>query len=120
MEQPTSADDVNIVARLSVTNTGDRAGSDVIQIYVTDPECTFRRPKQELKGFSKVLLQPGETKEVVIEMDKLAFAYYDDGRMCWVAEQGEYLFKAAKSSRQRDAISTATVTLGSTLTWTGI
>ena len=63
-----------------ITNTGDRAGADVAQVYVYDGHTKVDRPAKELKGFEKVSLQPGETKHVSIDLDSRAFAWYDTDR----------------------------------------
>lgn len=118
--EPTSAADIQVVVTLSVTNTGEVAGSEIVQIYVTDPECTYRRPKQELGGFAKVYLASGETKTVTITLDKLAFSFYNDEKACWVAEKGTFILAACRSSRAKDRVSTTEITLKHTLTWTGV
>lgn len=73
--QPTSADDIGIISTITVPNTGKVAVSEIVQIYVTDTNCTFRRPKQELKGFAKVTLGPGESKKVAMSIDKQALTF---------------------------------------------
>ena len=68
---------VTVTATVAVTNTGDRPGSEVVQCYVAHLDPVVARPPQELRGFAKVHLEPGETAEVVIELDQRAFAYWD-------------------------------------------
>ena len=75
---------------VDVTNTGQRAGMEVVQVYVRDPQSSLMRPEKELKGFAKVELQPGETRTVRISLDRRALAYYDDSLRHWVAEAGEF------------------------------
>src|SRR5262249_6051678 len=65
------------VVTAKVTNTGDRAGSDVVQVYVRDPESTVVRPHQELVGFAKVHLGPGASAEVEVPLDRRSFAVWD-------------------------------------------
>ena len=59
-------------------------------MYVHDRESSLRRPYKELKGFAKIYLEPGESREVEVGLDKFAFSYYDDGQKCWVAEEGVF------------------------------
>ena len=62
---------------LTVTNTGTRAGREIVQVYVTDPECTVFRPEQELKGFATVNLEPGQSEQVSVTLDARAFSYWN-------------------------------------------
>jgi hypothetical protein len=72
------AGDTGVVAvEVDVTNTGDRSGSDVVQLYVEPHDPELSRPVRELKGFAKVHLAPGETATARIELDTRSFAYYD-------------------------------------------
>lgn len=84
---------------LDVTNTGNRAGKEIVQIYVSDKESTVIRPVKELREFSKVDLQPGETKTVSFTLDKRAFAYYNTQIHDWHVESGEFTIMAGRSSR---------------------
>lgn len=81
-----------------VTNTGNCAGKEIAQLYVRDVECSVPRPEKELKGFSKVSLNPGETKRVEMELDKRSFAFYSIGLKDWYAETGEYEILIGASS----------------------
>ncbi|MCX2730556.1 glycoside hydrolase family 3 C-terminal domain-containing protein [Saccharopolyspora sp. NFXS83] len=84
---------------LTVTNTGSRAGQEVVQLYVADPECSVSRPEQELKAFAKVALEPGDSTRVALELDQRAFAYWHRPLGRWVVEGGEFELRAASSSR---------------------
>ena len=84
---------------LTVTNTGPVTGSEVVQLYVEDPESYLPRPPKELKGFTKVVLQPGESREVTFTLDQRALSFYDPLHQGWVAEPGEYLVLVGSSSR---------------------
>jgi len=75
---------------VSVTNTGKSAGSEVVQLYVSDLKSSLARPLKELKGFAKVALLPGETKFVTITIGKDALSYYDDEAGRWTAEPGDF------------------------------
>ncbi|MBN2555698.1 MAG: glycoside hydrolase family 3 C-terminal domain-containing protein, partial [Anaerolineales bacterium] len=84
---------------LNVRNTGAVAGAEVVQVYVHDVESTAYRPKKELKGFEKVVLQPGQTAEVCINLDWRAFACYDPALKAWVVEPGDFDILIGASSR---------------------
>lgn len=73
-----------------VTNTGKLEGAEVVQLYLSDPKCSVKRPVKELKGFSKVFLQPGETKNVSFEIGKDDLSYFDAGNHKWTVEPGEF------------------------------
>lgn len=81
-----------------VTNTGDKAGAEVVQLYVSDPKCSVARPAKELKGFSKVFLQPGETKDVKITIGRDALSYFDVSKHEWIAEPGQFVANIGPSS----------------------
>lgn len=82
-----------------VKNIGKVAGKETAQVYVKDIESTHFRPEKELKGFVKVDLQPGEEKEVAVDLGTRAFAYYDTGSKGWVVEAGEFEILVGASSR---------------------
>lgn len=84
----TTADSLSLT--VSVTNTGKVAGSETVQLYIHDCESSLPRPYKELKGFRKVYLQPGETKEVTITIGKDALSFYDDKTASWTAEPGQF------------------------------
>ena len=85
-----------------VTNTGSRAGAAVPQIYVAPEPSRVPRPKHELKGFSRVVLQPGQTTTVKIPLNSRSFAYYDEQGKRWLAEKGTYTIELGSSSAQID------------------
>lgn len=72
-----------IQASFTVTNTGDKAGFEVAQLYVQPSKPLVDRPEKELKGFSKVYLKPGESKTVTIALDSRSFAYYSANSVSW-------------------------------------
>ena len=84
----TTADSLSFT--VSVTNTGKVAGSETVQLYIHDCESSLPRPYKELKGFKKVYLQPGETKEVTITIGKDALSFYDDKAASWTTEPGQF------------------------------
>ena len=83
---------------LSVTNTGSCAGSEVVQLYVSDVKSSLPRPLKELKAFKKVFLQPGETQNVMLTIDVNALSFYDDSKQNWVAEPGDFVALIGTSS----------------------
>ena len=83
---------------LSVTNTGSYAGSEVVQLYVSDLKSSLPRPLKELKAFKKVFLQPGETQNVTLTIDVDALSFYDDSKQNWVAEPGDFVALIGTSS----------------------
>lgn len=82
-------DDV-LTFKVSIKNTGEREGKEVVQLYIRDKKSSLPRPVKELKGFKKVSLLPGQTKEVTFTIDKTALSYYDDTKQRWVAEEGDF------------------------------
>ncbi|PTY07852.1 glycosyl hydrolase [Opitutaceae bacterium EW11] len=88
-----------VIVECDVTNTGSRAGSEVVQCYVRDGHAPVLRPEKELKAFAKVQLAPGETKTVSLELGPRAFAYYAPDRHRWVAERGTFQILVGADSR---------------------
>ena len=85
-------------ATFTVTNTGTVAGTEVVQLYVAKPDHEVFRPEQELKGFARVTLAPGESKTVTIELGDKAFRYFNDKTGNWEVEGGTYELRVAASS----------------------
>ena len=81
-----------------VTNTGSRAGADVAQVYVGERRPTVPRPPRELRGFLRVELAPGETKQVSVPLTVRSFSYFDVGKGKWHANPGRYTVDLAESS----------------------
>lgn len=82
----------------TLTNTGDRDGAEIVQLYVEPLTPTVIRPIKELKGFEKIFLKAGESKRVVFRLDKSAFAYYSVKLHDWYSESGEYNILIGESS----------------------
>ncbi len=80
----------SLTATVTVKNTGSRAGSEVVQLYIHDQKASVDRPYKELKGFSKVYLQPGEQRDVTITIGRDALSFYDEGTHSWKAEPGRF------------------------------
>lgn len=87
-----------LTVTVPVTNTGVREGAEVVQLYISDPKSSLPRPVKELKGFCKVRLAAGETKEVTFIVDREALSFFDDVRHEWVAEPGKFEAIVAASS----------------------
>ena len=88
----------SLTVSVKLQNTGRVAGAEVVQLYIRDEVCTYTRPVQELKGFRKVFLQPGEAKTVSLKLDPQGLGYYDrDGR--YVLEPGWFTVMVGTSSR---------------------
>ena len=82
--------DGQITITVPVTNTGDREGAEVVQLYIADPVASIDRPVKELKGFEKVSLKPGETQTVKFTLKSDALSFYSIEKHGWVAEPGEF------------------------------
>lgn len=75
---------------VNVKNTGKRAGAETVQLYIHDVKSSVDRPYKELKGFQKVSLQPGESRDVTITIGRDALSYYDEATSSWKAEAGKF------------------------------
>ena len=80
----------SITFTVPVTNTGDRAGSETVQLYIHDVKSSVERPVKELKAFQKVYLQPGETRNVTLTIGTDALSFYDEQSSQWRAEAGDF------------------------------
>jgi beta-glucosidase len=94
---------------LDLTNTGARAGAEVVQVYVGQPKCSVPRPVRELKGFEKVSLQPGEKKRVEIALHRDAFAFWHPEKNEWTVEPGDFVIEAGGSSRNLPCRATVSI-----------
>lgn len=93
------SDQDELEVTVTIKNVGNRAGKEIVQLYVKDVLSSVSRPPYELKGFHKVSLEPGEEKKVTFTLDKRSFAFYHVELQDWYAESGEYLIAIGKSSR---------------------
>lgn len=94
------ADGEDFAVSLDVTNTGDRAGSEVVQLYLRDVAASVVRPEKELKGFVKVKLAAGETKRVAMTLKRADLAFYSTVVGDWVVEAGEFELLVGSSSAE--------------------
>jgi len=88
----------NYEVSFSVTNTGLQAGAEVAQVYVAEPHARLPRPPKELKGFDRVELRPGESKQVIVHLDERAFSYFDPAINKWTVDSGDFVILVGGSS----------------------
>ena len=86
---------------VKVKNIGEISGDEVIQLYISDKYSSITRPVKELKAYQRVSLKPGESKEILFELNKSAFAYYDS-EMNYIVEAGDFDILVGNSSRDED------------------
>jgi beta-glucosidase len=95
---PTLAHDGTLTVSVNVKNTGNRAGDEVVQLYVKHFNSKVPRPLKELRGFQRVPLQPGETKTVEFPLTTKSLAYWDLTQHAWVVEPDQVEISAGGSS----------------------
>lgn len=100
-----------IKVTVTVKNTGNMEGSEVVQIYISDVDSTLPKPVKELKAFEKVHLQPGESREITFILNQDQFASYDMDYRMWIAEEGYYDIIVATSSSEKDIVQSERVYL---------
>ncbi len=88
----------SLTVTVNVKNTGKRAGAEVVQLYIHDDACTVDRPYKELKGFAKVCLQPGESRDVALTIGRDALSFYDEATKQWKAEPGSFTVLVGNAS----------------------
>ncbi len=91
--------DEKLKIAVDISNSGARAGAEVVQLYVRDLECSVPRPLKELKGFRKIFLNPGETRTVSFELDRQNLCFFNEELNRWVAESGTFVILVGSSSR---------------------
>ena len=89
-DKKTMTADDTITFTVTVKNTGDREGQEVVQLYISDKKSSLPRPVKELKGFRKVKLAPGEEQKVSFTVAKDALSFFDDAKHEWIAEPGKF------------------------------
>lgn len=99
LDRSTATENQTIVINVDVANTGSLAGEEIVQLYIGYPESRVERPVRELKGFSRVSLNPGQTKTVTIELDPQDLAYYNTTYQEWEIEKTLYEVHVGASSR---------------------
>ena len=94
----TASSGSTVSVSFDIKNTGGVAGTEVAQLYVSDPSAKVSRPERELKGFEKVRLAPGETKHVTLSLDARAFSYWDEATHGWRIDPGKFVIRVGNSS----------------------
>ena len=97
-DKKTMTADDTITFTVTVKNTGDREGQEVVQLYISDKKSSLPRPVKELKGFRKVKLAPGEEQKVSFTVAKDALSFFDDAKHEWIAEPGKFEAVIASSA----------------------
>jgi len=92
----------NVSVSFDVTNTGTRAGTAVAQLYLGNPTASIPRPAKELKGFTRVTLQPGESRRVTLTLDPRAMSFFDVTSHAWKQEPGNFKVFVGQSSEEND------------------
>jgi beta-glucosidase len=105
----TGADTATATAEVTVANTGPRPGKHVVQVYVATTAGPVRRPARELRAFTKIALNPGESRRVELPLDRRAFAYYDIELAAWTVAPGDYTVHIGHSAT--DIVASRTITL---------
>jgi beta-glucosidase len=103
LSNPTMKKDGSVEVSVDVKNTGSRRGAEVVQMYIRDDYSSIPRPVKELKGFKKIWLDPGQSKEVTFTVSPELLAFYDTD-MKWVVESGDFTIMVGISSVQTDSI----------------
>jgi beta-glucosidase len=109
-----------VKAEVEVTNTGDLAGKEVVQLYIAAPGKSTNKPEKELKAFAKTrLLEPGESQVITFSIDPISLCSFDTAGTSWVAEKGDYTILAGSSSRdirQKEVLKLAEILNAGTVT----
>jgi len=112
-----------VAVEVTVTNTGNIKGQEVVQVYVAPPgRQAVNRPRKELKGFAKVELEPGQSEKVNVEIEtKYAVSYWDEFKEKWCGEAGEYEVVVSDSSEAKEGKTlSGAFAVGETFWWLGI
>lgn len=113
-------DEQNLAVTVKVTNTGERAGAEVVQVYVNQKKPSIRRPVKELKGFKKVHLEKEESQDVEIVIEtKYATSFWDEVREAWTSEKDSYTVILGTTSSDQNALS-AGFEVEKTTWWNGL
>ncbi len=112
VSESTISDKDELIISVTIKNTGEVTGKEVVQLYVGDIESKLQRPQKELKRFKKIELKPREEKIVSFTLNSDDLSYFDSKRNIWIAESGDFNILVGSSSR--DIRQKATVNLKST------
>ena len=116
--KPTASHTMEISVTLK--NLGPHDGSEVVQVYVQDPESSVQRPLRELKAFRKERLAVGESKIVKLTLDKYSLSFWSEEVGQWKAEAGEFVVILATSSNPKDEVARRSFQLSESFFWTGV
>jgi beta-glucosidase len=105
---------------VDVTNTGERDGHEIVQVYISDVECAALRPRKELKGFAKIWVAKGETATAKVSLDKYALSYWNEEVEKWHAEKGAFKVIISRSADPKDEVLEREFALERELYWTGV
>ncbi len=106
---PVAGEPRQLAVSFRVKNTGAVAGAEVAQVYVHDAVASVPRPEQELKGFQRVFLKPGESRRIRLVLDERALSFFDPGKKAWLVEPGAFEIRVGSSSRRIRLAKTITV-----------
>ncbi|HKV42185.1 MAG TPA: glycoside hydrolase family 3 C-terminal domain-containing protein [Blastocatellia bacterium] len=95
-----ATEDGRFIVSFDVTNSGKVEGAEVAQVYVGQPQATVPMPAEQLKGFARVTLRPGQTKRVSVDLDRRALSYYDVNAKAWRVGPGAFEISVGRSSQQ--------------------
>jgi beta-glucosidase len=101
LEKSTIRPDETTSVLVDITNTGTRAGDEVVQLYIRDRVSSVTRPVKELKGFRRIRLEPGESRNLSLEITPESLAFHNVG-MEYLVEPGEFEIMVGSSSRNTD------------------
>ncbi|KAH0414603.1 glycoside hydrolase family 3 protein, partial [Aureobasidium melanogenum] len=111
----------NLIAKVTVKNTGKVAGAQVVQLYISPLSPSIRRPTKELKAFTKVFLEAGEEKTVNLKVAlKYATSFWDESRNAWLSEKGKYKAIVSESSAASESAVEDTFEVEKTKWWNGL
>ncbi|KAH7251202.1 glycoside hydrolase superfamily [Fusarium tricinctum] len=116
----TSAVDHEMRVTVDIKNTGPFAGAEVVQVYIRQENSSLQRPLRELKAFTKVYLEVGETKKVEVTLDKYSLSFWSQEVSKWKAEEGKYTIILASSSNPKDEIARESFVLQKSFFWKGL
>jgi beta-glucosidase len=97
----------DLIVHINITNKGNREGEEIVQMYIGYSNSSVERPKKELKGFKKIYLNAGETKNISLKLDSSELAYYDTKDKDWKIESIEYTVLVGPSSNPKDLLTSS-------------
>ncbi|KAF7554680.1 hypothetical protein G7Z17_g2736 [Cylindrodendrum hubeiense] len=116
----TATSDHTMEISVVVANTGEHDGSEVIQVYVSDLQCSLQRPRKELKAFQKIFLAKGEQRVCSVKLEKYALSFWSEEFSQWIAEAGDFAVVIARSADPKDEILRRVFSLEETFMWSGL